>query len=69
MGCNRCNELFQEHDKMGAILNTFTLLVQLVRPIEDNTDWRRRYTPGETEYEWKKTEQVPIQLPNIVRTL
>ena len=26
-------------------------------------------TPGETEYEWKKTEQVPIQLPNIARTL
>ena len=28
-----------------------------------------RITPGETEYEWKKTEQVPIQLPNIARTL
>ena len=26
-------------------------------------------TPGETKYEWKKTEQVPIQLPNIARTL
>ena len=30
---------------------------------------RSRITPGETEYEWKKTEQVPIQLPNIARTL
>ena len=26
-------------------------------------------TPSETEYEWKKTEQVPIQLPNIAKTL
>ena len=26
-------------------------------------------TPGETECEWKKNEQVPIQLPNIARTL
>ena len=27
------------------------------------------YTPGETEYEWKKTKQVPIQPPSIARTL
>ena len=26
-------------------------------------------TPDETEYEWKKPEQIPIQLPNIARTL
>ena len=30
---------------------------------------RRPHTPGETEYECKKTKQVPIQLPNIARTL
>ena len=49
----------------------------LNRSIFEKKNWDRpnfaqisyHTTPGETEYEWKKTEQVPIQLPNIARTL
>ena len=73
MPCNEPKAFLKLHLNYTGVLAVVKFLVEgnQAYPCMTSSDYplKSLSTLGETENEWKKTEQVPIQLPNIARTL